>query len=88
LNDSEWDNLEKSYLEVMTQEELCLYEIYMRYTKSLCTITIIINALFQEDLSQAELVDDLAPIRVLATLKYVIEENISKRKKYQQLSNL
>lgn len=88
LNDSEWDNLEKRCLEVMTQEELCLYEIYTRYTKSLRTITIITNALFQEDLSQAEVDDDLAPIRVLATLKYVIEENISKRKKDQQLSNL
>ncbi|KAE9372306.1 hypothetical protein N431DRAFT_466568 [Stipitochalara longipes BDJ] len=45
-NHTDWNRLEKRYLEGMSKEEFCLYEIYTRYTKSVHIISIIMNQLF------------------------------------------
>lgn len=73
---STWDALENRCLEVMTERELCLYEIYTRFTKSLRIITIIMNGLFREDSTEMEVDEDLWQVRILVSFKYSAESEM------------
>jgi len=59
----------------MSKEQLCLYELYTRFSKSVRIITIIVKHVFVDSPDERVIDEELYFIRELASIKYMIEYN-------------
>jgi hypothetical protein len=71
----DWSRVEKKAVRRMNTEQICLYELYTRFTRDVAIIVPLFNTTLELSYTHQQIDRALVPVRALVLTRYIFEES-------------